>query len=148
MLPATTCPHCGATLSAFSSCRERFDRALALEFSNPAYFAVHHLSVPCYLLQHEHYSCAEWLAACDLLRQFVEGHLTRPAARRRAAALVKKYKDASAGSNGQRREAEREIRWSRTIADVRLDSPTHYCADVRAWAAAVVADTEQQQELA
>jgi hypothetical protein len=34
-----------------------------------------------------------------------------------------------------------QIVWTRTVADVRADTPEHYCADVRAWAAAVLVDT-------
>lgn len=35
-----------------------------------------------------------------------------------------------------------DIVWTRTIADVRFDTAEHYCADVREWAIAVLADTE------
>jgi hypothetical protein len=34
-----------------------------------------------------------------------------------------------------------DIVWTRTIADVRIDTTEHYCADVRDWAIAVLADT-------
>jgi hypothetical protein len=34
-----------------------------------------------------------------------------------------------------------DIVWTRTIADVRIDTAEHYCADVRDWAIAVLADT-------
>jgi hypothetical protein len=31
--------------------------------------------------------------------------------------------------------------WTRTVADVRLDTAERYCADVRAWATSVLADS-------
>jgi hypothetical protein len=34
-----------------------------------------------------------------------------------------------------------DIVWTRTIADVRVDTAEHYCADVHDWAIAVLADT-------
>ena len=37
------------------------------------------------------------------------------------------------------------ISWSHTIAQVRLDTPEIYCADVQQWAAAVLADTASFQ---
>jgi hypothetical protein len=33
------------------------------------------------------------------------------------------------------------IAWTRTIADVRLDTAEHYCADVRAWAESILVDS-------
>jgi len=33
------------------------------------------------------------------------------------------------------------IAWSRTIADARLSTAEQYCADVRAWAESVLADS-------
>lgn len=34
-----------------------------------------------------------------------------------------------------------QIVWTRSVADLRRDTPEHYCADVRAWAAAVLSDS-------
>jgi hypothetical protein len=36
-----------------------------------------------------------------------------------------------------------QVKWSFTAADVRLDSAEHYCADVRRWAEAVLADSAE-----
>jgi hypothetical protein len=35
------------------------------------------------------------------------------------------------------------IAWTRTIADVRLDTAEHYCTDVRTWAESIVRDSEE-----
>jgi hypothetical protein len=34
------------------------------------------------------------------------------------------------------------IAWDRTIADARLDTAGHYCADVRLWAERILTDSE------
>ena len=48
-------------------------RCLALEFENPGtYGAVHHLTVACYMLQHNRYSREGWLQARALLAEFVD----------------------------------------------------------------------------
>ncbi len=47
------CPECGAELPPGERCEERFNLCLALEYENPAaYGRVHHLTVACYMLQH------------------------------------------------------------------------------------------------
>jgi hypothetical protein len=56
------CPLCGGEFASIEQCRERFDLCMALEYQNPsAYGAVHHLSVVCYMLQHNAYSDEVWL---------------------------------------------------------------------------------------
>ncbi len=49
---------------------------MALEYENPiAWGAVHHLTVTCYMLQHNAYSGDVWLEARKMLAQFIqEGH--------------------------------------------------------------------------
>jgi hypothetical protein len=45
---------------------------MALEYENPsAYGAVHHLTVACYMLQHNAYSRDVWLEARKMLAQFI-----------------------------------------------------------------------------
>lgn len=63
------CPECGAEEAA---CESRFHECLALEFQNPAYGAVHHLTVTAYMLQHSSQLTREgWLHERELLRQFI-----------------------------------------------------------------------------
>ncbi|HEX5501684.1 MAG TPA: DUF5946 family protein [Thermomicrobiales bacterium] len=134
------CPQCGAALRAGERCRERFDVAQARELEDPAYGAVHHLSVPCYMLQHNAYSRDGWLYSRALLARFVEG-LSPDAARRQHRRDVDSGRRAWSITKGDKLAGVDGIAWTRTIADVRLDTPEHYCADVRAWAASVLADT-------
>jgi hypothetical protein len=52
------------------------------ELEQPAYYAVHHLSVAGYMLQHNIYSRDGWLETRELLSQFVHHGLTPAMARR------------------------------------------------------------------
>jgi hypothetical protein len=54
------------------ACSDRFNATQIKEVENPtSYYAVHHLSVPCYTLQHNAYARDGWLAVRRLLYQFV-----------------------------------------------------------------------------
>jgi hypothetical protein len=55
------CPQCGATFSTDETCEDRFNAGQAREMTDPASLAVHHLSVPCFMLQHNHYSREGWI---------------------------------------------------------------------------------------
>jgi hypothetical protein len=45
-------------------------------------------------------------------------------------------------TKGEKLAGVEGIRWSRTIADVRLDSAEHYCADVLIWGKSILSDNE------
>ena len=63
------CPECGAQDNA---CEARFHECLALEFSDAAYSAVHHLTVAAYMLQHSSKLTRDgWLHERNLLREFL-----------------------------------------------------------------------------
>jgi hypothetical protein len=123
-------------------CRERFDVAQARELEDPAYGAVHHLSVPCYMLQHNAYSREGWLFTRALLARFVAGD-TPDTARRRSRGALDSGRRTWSVTRGEKLAGVDGIAWTRTIADVRLDTAERYCADVRAWAASVLADSEE-----
>lgn len=138
---SSTCPQCGAVLPDGEECRERFDVAQARELEDPTYGAVHHLSVPSYMLQHNAYSREGWLGARALLAGFVSGD-TPSAARRRHRRDVDSGRRTWSVTRGEKLAGVDAITWTRTIADARLDTAEHYCADVHAWAASVIADSE------
>ena len=63
------CPECGA---ADSVCETRFHECLTREFEDPAYGAVHHLTVAAYMLQHSSKLTREgWLHERELLKEFL-----------------------------------------------------------------------------
>jgi hypothetical protein len=136
-----TCPQCRAVYPTYETCEDRFNASQVTELEQAGYYAVHHFSVPCYMLQHNGYSRRGWLEVYKLLAEFVAGlHPDEALARVRS----------EAGSNkrtwnftkGEKLAGVEGVAWTRTIADVRLDSAEHYCADVRAWAASIIADAE------
>ncbi|MCC6179396.1 MAG: hypothetical protein IT305_29155 [Chloroflexi bacterium] len=144
-----TCAQCGAALPDDTTCQALFDRCLAREFEDPAYGAVHHLTVPAYLLQHNGYSRSGWLEARRLLDGFVQGGLTPSEARRQSARAVARRKQSASSANGGRAQGSRSspkldradrVQWTANIGDVRLEHADVYCDDVRRWAARVVAD--------
>jgi hypothetical protein len=135
------CPQCGAVLPSGESCQDRFNLSQVIELEQPAYYAVHHLSVPCYLLQHNAYSHRGWLEVRKLLAMFVHEGWTPQMARRQIKANA-------AGKNwsltrGEKLPGVEDIAWTATIAGISLDSAEAYCADVRRWAAQILVDSEQ-----
>lgn len=137
-----TCPQCGATFSAGEMCEERFYAGQAREMTDPAFAAVHHLSVPCFMLQHNRYSRAGWIGARQVLARFLSG-MAPDEARRRYRQAVASGNRAYSFTKGPKLLGADLIRWTRHVADVRLDTAEHYRADVRAWAESIVRDSEE-----
>ncbi len=138
-----TCPQCGAHHKTPETCEDRFNTSQLLELEKPEYHAVHHLSVLCYMLQHNLYSREGWLLARELMYQFVYRGLTPAMARRQnLLALDGEYRNFSI-TRGPKLPGVEEIMWDRTIADVRLTSADLYCADVLNWAKSVLALSEK-----
>jgi hypothetical protein len=137
------CPLCGAEFPAGAQCCDRFDLCLAKEFENPAtYGAVHHLTVACYMLQHNAYSREGWLSTRELLVQFIQEGRTPAEVRAQNRRKLDSQQRKWSITKGERTSMESML-WTRTIADVRLDTPEHYCADVELWAKSLLADTEK-----
>jgi hypothetical protein len=120
----------------------RFDAAQLLEVEQPAYYAVHHLSVPCYMLQHDVYSRQGWIAVRTLLLRFVREGWTPAMARRHIQGTLRPGHRSWSFTKGARLPGLEKIAWDHTIADIRLDTADHYCSDVRLWAERVLADSE------
>jgi len=136
---AYTCPQCGATYPTDETCEDRFNISQITELERPDYYVVHQLSVPCYMLQHNGYSRLGWLEVYKLLGEFVQG-LRPEEARRRMRGNMGSDKRGWSLTRGEKLAGVAGIAWTRTIADVRLDTAEYYCADVRAWAASIIAD--------
>ncbi len=137
------CPKCGAEYSAGDDCQNRFNLCLALEYENPtAYGAVHHLTVLCYMLQHNEYSHQVWLESREMLREFVEQGTSPAEMRARNRGRVDSGKRNWRITRGPKFSRFADIRWTRTIADVQLDNAEDYCADVRLWAESLLRDTQ------
>ena len=137
------CPLCGADISSGEQCRDRFDQCLAWEFENPAAFGkVHFLTVACYMLQHNAYSQKAWLETREMVAQFVrQGISPANLSRRNRQRLDGSRRDWSI-TRGAKLVGFDAIIWSRTIADIRVNDPDIYCADIERWAKSIVEDTE------
>ncbi len=136
------CPQCGASFAGDETCQDRFTLSQWREIELPAYYAVHHLSVPCYRLQHNAYSRAGWLAVRELVWQFVYAGLTPAMARRQYRVQFQGRRRAWSFTKGARLPGVESIAWTSTIADVRLDTAETFGADVRRWAASILADSD------
>ncbi len=137
------CPQCGAELASGENCRDRFDLCLAKEFEHPtSYGSVHHLTVACYMLQHNLYSREAWLEARKMVAQFVHQGITPADVRRQNRQAFDSGHRQWSFTKGAKMAGLDGIVWSRTIADVRHDTPKVYCADVKTWATGVLSDTE------
>jgi hypothetical protein len=136
------CPQCGAEYPSVESCHDRFDLCMALEFENPIVWAVHHLTVACYMLQHNEYSREGWLESRKMIAQFVRGDLPPAVMRKLNRAKFASAHRTWSVTRGAKFSEFDAITWSRTIAGIRLENPKMYCSDVRLWAASVLEDTE------
>lgn len=136
------CPQCRAVYHDGDTCADRFNRSQLAELDEPAKYAVHHLSVPCYLLQHNAYSRAGWLEVRTLLAKFVREGWTPAIARRSGRRHAGSDRRTWSFTKGEKLAGVDATVWQRTIADVRLDPPDAYCADVLAWAEQILVDSE------
>lgn len=134
------CTHCGAKVPDGAQCADRFWEGQILEGNDPAYYAVHHLSVPAYYLQHNMYSREGWLAVHKLLREFVFEGLAPQDARQKYKHAVDSGKRTFNIVRGEKLPGVEQIAWGLTVADMRLDTAEHYCEDVRRWARQVCED--------
>lgn len=136
-----TCPQCGATYSSDETCADRFNLSQLTELEQPAYYAVHHLSVPCYMLQHNAYSREGWLEVWQLLRKFIHEGWTPAMARRQNRVSASSRQRNWSFTKGAKLPGVEAVVWSMTIAAVRLDTAEAYCEDVRQWARQILTDS-------
>jgi hypothetical protein len=103
---------------------------MALELTDSAFGAVHHLTVPAFMIQHpSRLSAYGWRAEVALLREFLDGTSPEAVRRRRRGSGSSLARGASM--------APRPVKWSRTICNLRFEDPLVYQDDVRSWAETV-----------
>ncbi len=138
------CSLCGARYISNQTCRERFELCLAMEYENPAtYGTVHHLTVPCYMLQHNGYSQQGWLEAWRLVDRFINGNLIPEQARKDFFLAQIRKKQIGSITRGKKLSGIDRLIWSRTIFDVVLDDLDKYSNSVRLWAASLLIDSRE-----
>ena len=139
---ARACDQCAATQPDGASCRDCFDALLAYENERPqVFFAVHHLTVACFYLQHPRGYRHEVLAAWrSLLADALDDATPIPTLRQRMGRQftgAKRVRDALAAV-----PPGWPASWPMTVVDVLdprepLPSEEEYVARARQWADSV-----------
>ena len=133
-----TCLECGAL-----DCQIYFDEFLVLEFTDAGYGSVHHLTVAAYMLQHSSKLTREgWLHERELLREFLVENKPPAFIRKQNKDLVDSGKRTFKIKSRDGKSIITKTTWTKTILDVRTENAEVYCADVTAWAWAVLEDAE------
>jgi hypothetical protein len=133
------CPECGAPGMV---CEARYNEFLALEFSDPRYGAVHHLTVAAYMLQHSSNLTREgWLYERELLREFLVEDKSPALVRQQKRDVVDSGKRQFKIKSRTGQPLIARTAWNRTILDVRADDAEAYCQDVEMWARAVLEES-------
>jgi len=134
------CPECGA---ADDLCKPRFDEFPALEFSDMNYGEVHNLTVATYMLQHFSKLPREgWLYERDLLWEFIVEKKSPSLIRQQVKDSVDSGKRTFKFKSKDGKPVISKTTWTKTILDVHAENAEVYCADVTAWARAVLEDAE------
>ncbi len=134
------CPECGASETL---CQTRFDEFLVLEFTDAGYGAVHHLTVTAYMIQHSSKLTREgWLHERGLLHEFLLENKPPALIRKQNKDLVDSGKRTFKIKSKDGKPVINKSSWTKTILDVRWENAETYCADINAWAKAVLEDAE------
>jgi hypothetical protein len=137
------CPACGARHADGQTCADDFNQLLGWEYENPALWEVHNLTVLCYHLQHPHLYSPDGLTyGLQLLVTFVDEGVSPAEVRRRSREQVNSHNrqwkiTARPGAEGR---YARLVAWTMRAADVVAGGADSYIANVRAWAATLLAD--------
>ncbi len=135
------CPECGA---ADNLCQARFDEFLALEFTDPAYGIVHHLTVATYMLQHSSKISREGrLHERELLREFLVENKPPSYIRKQNKDLVDSGKRTFTFKSKDGKPVIDKTAWTKTILDVCAEDAEVYCKDITAWARSALKDAEE-----
>ncbi len=131
------CTDCGAEWKDGKTCEDDFHQMLFWEGDNPGNWAVHHLMVLCYHLQHPRLYSADGLTEGKrLLVEFVQNGVSTEEIRSRNKDRVDSGKrtwkiKVTADSKGA---YANPVQWSMTVADVIAGGIESYCDNVRKWA--------------
>ena len=139
------CPECGA---ADNLCHTRFDEFLVLEFTDPGYGAVHHLTVATFTLQHSSKMTREgWLYERELLREFLVENKSPAMVRRQIKETVDSGKRTFKFKSRGGKPVISKGTWKKTILDVRAENKEVYCEDITAWARSALEESEKITEI-
>ncbi|OFW32771.1 MAG: hypothetical protein A2074_04575 [Candidatus Aquicultor primus] len=135
------CPECGAP---GSQCQERFNEFLALEFSDAAFFAVHHLTVATFMLQHSSRLSREgWICERELLSAILAEDQPPDSVGKQA----RHFLDGGGCGVGFKSKDGLPVvaisTWTKTILDVCSESADVYARDITSWARAALEEANK-----
>ena len=115
-----------------------------LEFTDPGYGAVHHLTVAAYMVQHSSKMTPEgWLFERSLLREFLVENKPPAYIRKQNKDVVDSGKRKFKIKSKTGLPVISKTTWTRTIADVRAENAEVYREDITAWAKSVLEEAEE-----
>ena len=136
----SSCPECGAPENI---CQTRFDEFLVLEFTDPGYGAVHHLTVAAYMVQHSSKLTREgWLHERGLLREFLVEKKLPSFIRKQNKDLVDSGKRKFKIKSTTGIPVIDKSTWTKTILDVHAENAEVYYEDINGWARSVLEEAE------
>lgn len=143
VIESKTCPECGAALTSGRSCQDSFDALLAKEYRYTKYGAVHHISVPAYMLQHpSRLSRRGWLEMRRLLSSFIKQDKSPDEVRKTSQKSVQNNQRNFSFTKGESIKLG-HMNWTQTISDIRMEEASTYCEDVLEWATQILKDTKE-----
>ncbi len=130
------CPECGAVLPAGSTCQTIFDELQMLEFSDPAYFRVHFLSVACFMIQHGRYSDEALAWIQEKIHIYLDRQLTNQQLRQLIANETSNATHLWKVTRQPDAPPLPKVAWTMTIIDVaqNMRDAESYCEQVKQWA--------------
>lgn len=135
------CPECNAPDNL---CQTRFDEFLVLEFTDPGYGAVHHLTVAAFMVQHSSKMTLDgWLFERNLLREFLVENKSPAHIRRQNKDIVDSGKRKFKIKSTTGLPVISKSTWRKTILDVRAENADIYCEDISVWARSVLEEAEE-----
>jgi hypothetical protein len=135
------CPECGAPDNL---CQTRFDEFLILEFTDPGYGVVHHLTVATFMVQHSSKMTPEgWRYERDLLREFLVEKKSPAMIRKQLKDTVDSGKRTFKFKSKTGVPVINKTSWRKTILDVRAENAEMYREDITAWARSVLEEAEE-----
>jgi hypothetical protein len=138
------CPECGGQTVPGMSCDAKFHECLAMEFTDPGYGSVHHLTVATYMLQHSSkLSRQGWVEMRQVLKTFLVEKKDPADVRRKNKANVDSGKRSWKITSGDGVPWLGKFRWTKTIVNVNTEEAVGYSSDVMQWALAALADAEK-----
>jgi hypothetical protein len=138
-----TCIKCGAVFDIDENCDDRFNTIQIKELDDTEYYKVHHLSVPCFMLQHNNYSKKGWIEVYKLLEQFVNNGLKPEFAKVMIQNKFKYLKRNWSITKGEKLIEIGQIKWRFTITDIKYNTAEEYCNSITKWAKNIIEDAEE-----